>query len=376
MRIAVNTRFLLSDYLEGYGRFLDETLKRITRDHPEHDFLFIFDRPFDQRFIYGPNVQGIVQGPRARHPLLWKWWYNFAVPGVLKKYRAQIFLSPDGFCSLTTKLPQCLVVHDLAFLHVPDSLPPSQLRYYRRNTPRFLEQARVIVTVSEFSKRDICSQYPVDPGRVFVIPNAARENFGPVTAGVKQEVKEKYTAGHEYFLYTGSIHPRKNLINLLRAFSVFKKMQRSSFRLVLAGRLAWKYESFLEALKSYKYRQDVLLTGYLGENELARLMASAYAVVYPSLFEGFGLPVIEAMRAGVPVITSSGTAMQELANGAALLADPRDPGKIAEQLMRIYKDEDLRSRLIEKGAGVAAQYSWERSAALLWSSLEKTLAAT
>ena len=120
-------------------------------------------------------------------------------------------------------------------------------------------------------------------------------------------------------------------------------------KLVLAGRLAWKYESFTESLKSYKYRDDVILTGYLPEEELAGLTAAAYAMVYPSLYEGFGLPVAEAMQSGVAVITSSNSAMQEIAGEAALYADPTDINAIADQLKRIYKDETLRSELTVKG---------------------------
>src|SRR5690606_32023968 len=137
----------------------------------------------------------------------------------------------------------------------------------------------------------------------------------------KENVKLKFTDGKEFFLYTGAIHPRKNLINLLKGFSVFKKRLQSNFKLVIAGRLAWKYESFLNDIKSYKYRQDIILTGYIPEEDLADLTGSAYAMIYPSLFEGLGVPVLEAMQSGTPVITSEGSAMQEVAGDAAIYAD-------------------------------------------------------
>lgn len=119
MKIAVNTRFLLNGYLEGYGYFLYETFNCITKDHPEHEFIFIFDRPYNKRFIFGSNVKPVVTGPPARHPLLWKLWYDIKVPAIIRKCKADVFVSCDGFCSLTTKLPQVLVVHDLSFLHHP-----------------------------------------------------------------------------------------------------------------------------------------------------------------------------------------------------------------------------------------------------------------
>ena len=119
MVIAVNTRFLLPDYLEGYGYFIYETFKRIVKNNPQHQFVFIFDRPYDDGFVFAPNITPVLTGPPARHPLLWKLWYDIKVPAVLRKVRADVFVSCDGFCSLGTKVPQCLVVHDLSFLHYP-----------------------------------------------------------------------------------------------------------------------------------------------------------------------------------------------------------------------------------------------------------------
>jgi glycosyltransferase involved in cell wall biosynthesis len=186
-------------------------------------------------------------------------------------------------------------------------------------------------------------------------------------------VKNKHTNGKEFFLYTGAIHPRKNLINLLKAFSVFKKRLQSNMKLVLAGRLAWKYDSFLEDLKHYKYRDDVVMTGYITENDLVDLTASAYAMVYPSLLEGFGVPVLEAMQSAVPVITSSSSAMQEIAQEAALYADPNDINDIAEKMMLIYKDENLRNELIKKGNEQVKTYCWQKTSEKLWDSILKTI---
>lgn len=373
MKIAVNTRFLLKDYLEGYGYFIYETFKRITAAHPEHEFIFIFDRPYDQRFVFGSNAKAVVTGPPARHPLLWKLWYDIKVPALLRKYKADVFVSCDGFCSLGTKVPQCLMVHDLAFLHYPSLIPKSHLLYYKRYTPKMLAKAKAITTASAFSKNDIIDQYVVSADKINVVYNAAKEIFEPLTDEEKQATKAKYTGRKEYFIYAGAIHPRKNLVNLLKAFSLFKKRQQSSMKLVLTGRLAWKYDSFVKNLKTYKYRDDVVMTGYVGEEEIKKLIGSAYAMVYPSLFEGFGVPVLEAMQSDVPVITSLNSSMQEIAKEAALYADPESPADIAEKMMLLYKDEKLRSQLIEKGRVTGKQYSWEQSAEHLWQSIEKAM---
>jgi len=373
MTIAVNTRFLLADYLEGYGNFIYETFQRITKQHPEHEFIFIFDRPYDKRFVFGENVKAVVTGPAARHPLLWKLWYDIKVPGILKKYKADVFVSCDGFCSLGTKVPQCLVVHDLAFLHYPAAIKKSHLLYYKRYTPRFLSKAKSVVTVSEFSKRDIITQYKTDAAKIDVVFNGIKEIFQPISEEQRVTTKNKYTEGKEYFIYAGAIHPRKNLITLLKAFSVFKKRQQTNMKLVLTGRLAWKYESFKEGLKSYRYRNDVVMTGYVEEEELALLIGSAYAMVYPSLFEGFGVPVLESMKCDVPVITSANSSMQEIAKEAALYADADSHADIADKMMLLYKDENKRKELIQKGRAVVQEYSWDKTADLLWQSIIKAI---
>jgi glycosyltransferase involved in cell wall biosynthesis len=366
MVIAVNTRFLLKDNLEGFGYFTFEVLKGLVKKHPEHQFHFFFDRPYDAMFILGPNVRGHVLSPPARHPLLWKYWFDVKVAGMLKKVKADILLSPDGQCSLRTKVPQCVVVHDLGFLHHADSYQKSHQRYYKYYTPKFIRKAKTVLTVSEFSKKDIIHHYQTPEKKIRVVYNGVKEIFQPLDFTSQQTVKDQYTAGTEYFLYAGAIHPRKNLVNLLKAFSIFKRRLQSSFKLVLAGRLAWKNNEFLELLKTYKYKDDVVLTGYLEETELAKLMASAYAFVYPSLFEGFGVPVAEAMRCRVPVLTSKNSSMEEISEGTALYFDPQNVAEMAEKLMRIYKDEDGRKELIEKGAGIAQHYIWERTADAVW----------
>ena len=140
-------------------------------------------------------------------------------------------------------------------------------------------------------------------------------------------------------------------------------------KLVLAGRLAWKSESFTSKLKSFKYRDDVVMTGYLEEKELASVIGAAYGMIYPSLWEGFGVPVLESMLCGTPVITSSNSSMEEIAGGAALLADPTDPADLAAQMMYLYKDETMRMDLIQKGFENAKRYSWDKTATLLWDSI-------
>jgi glycosyltransferase involved in cell wall biosynthesis len=368
MVIAVNTRFLVNE-LEGCGYYIHGLFKTLVKKHPEHQFYFLFDRPFNEEFIFSSNVHPIVVSPPARLPVLWKYWYDVKVPAALKKINAEVFVSPDGYCSLTTKLPQCMVIHDLGFLHHPEAYKKSHVRFLKRKTPKFLKKAKSIVTVSQFSKDDIVKQYKTDPGKIAVVYNGIKDIFQPLSFNEKETVKGKYTDGKEYFIYVGAIQPRKNLINLLKAFSIFKKRLQSNMKLVISGRLAWKNEEFLQLINNYKHKSDVVLTGYLPEQELTMLLGSAYALIYPSLFEGFGVPVAEAMKCEVPVLTSEKTSMQEVGDDAALYFNPKDHADIADKIMLIYKDEGLRKRLIEKGKLNVKKYSWEKSAELFWQSI-------
>lgn len=369
MRIVVNARFWMPDRLEGYGYFIEQVVTRLVQAHPEHEFYLIFDRPPLSLPKLPAHVRVEIIGPPARHPWLWVWWYDWRLPVLLKKLKADLFVSPDGIASLRTKIPQCLVIHDLAFLHAREWFPASIRRFYINRTPRFLRKIQRVATVSETSKKELIDRYGLSPDSIDVVFNAAKPVFRSHSDAEIAAVKSRYTDGKEYFLYTGAIHPRKNLIGLLKAFSLFKKRQQNGYKLVLAGRMAWHTGDFVRLLSTYKYRSDVVLTGYLPVEELVGLTASAYALAYPSFYEGFGVPVLEAMQSDVPVITSLGTSMQEIAGSAALYADPANPTALAEQLNRLYVDESLRCRLIELGREVSARYSWEKTAQCLWSSM-------
>ena len=373
MRIAVNTRLLLKGKLEGIGWFSKETLSRMAKNHPEHEFIFFFDRPFDKEFIFAPNVTPVVVAPQARHPFLYYLWTEWSIPRMLKKYKADIYFSPDGLGSLRTKVPTCITIHDLAFLHYPQFISKLDLWHYKKYTPLFAAKAKHIIAVSEYTKQDIIRQYAIDADKISIVYNGAHTAYKPLTREEKAVVRDKYSAGNEYFLFTGALHPRKNIINLLKAFVQFKRRQKSGMKLVVVGRMAWQYDEIAKAKDLMPYKEDVIWTGYLDVAELAKVTAAAYAMVYPSLFEGFGIPIVEAMQCDVPVITSITSSMPEVGGDAALLVDPERPEDIAEKMGLIYKDERLRANMIEAARRQKMKFSWDKSAADLWNALLKCL---
>lgn len=375
MRIAINAIFLQNNPMEGYGHYTAEVIQRIISKHPNDEFLLLYDRPWDDNFFDQPNITRLLVTPAARHPLSFKYWYDVKATAAVKGWKADVWFQPYGFCSITSRVPQVLMIHDLAFKHYPAYISWYQRLYYRWFTPAFIKKAQKLITVSNFSKEDIAKTYRVGDGKMVVIPGAARQGFVPLEWEEKQAVKDGYADGREYFLFVGGIHPRKNLMTLLKAFSHFKKWQHSNMKLLVAGRMAWQYDDLLEKLKTYKYREDVLLLGYLPEMQLQRVTAAAYALVYPSWFEGFGLPILEAMQAGVPVICSNTSSMPEVAADAAILTDPANHEAMGKEMIALYRNESIRNTFIDKGLQRAKAFSWDETAQSVYKELKAAAAS-
>lgn len=363
---------MLKDKLEGIGWFTYESLKRITRQHPEHEFVFLFDRPFPQEFIFSDNVKGQVISPPARHPVLWYWWFEHSIPGALKKIKPDIFLSTDGYLSLSTMVPQVTVIHDLAFEHFPEHVNALTSRYYRYYTPRFAKKAKRIATVSEFSKQDLVNRYGTDPAKIDVVYNGSNELFRPLNDGEQEKVRHEFTGGHPYFIYAGALQPRKNIIRLFKAFEHFKQHHASDIKLVMAGR-NWDYKEAMQVYSGMQFKDDVIFPGHLTRMDLSRLMGAAMALVYVSLFEGFGIPIVEAMHCDVPVITSRVSSMPEVAGEAALYADPYSVEDIAAKMQSLCMNPRLGLELIEKGRQQRAKFTWQITADSLWNCVQKAM---
>jgi len=369
--IAVNTRLLLHDRLEGIGRFADETLRNITREHPEHKFIFIFDRDFSSEFIYSDNIIPLKGFPQTRHPFLWYMFFEKHVPAVLEKYKADIFLSPDGWLSLKTSVKSLPVMHDINFFHFPGFIPLQVRSYYNYFIPRFVRKASRIATVSEFSKKDISDYFHYDTAKIDVVHNAASDRFSPISTEEQFAVRQKFTGGCPYFLFTGLIHPRKNIAGLIRAFDGFKASSGSNVKLFLAGSLKWKNSDVRSAFSGSPYKADIIFAGRIPDADLRKITASALAMVYVSFFEGFGLPVIEAMNCDVPVIASETSSLPEVGGDAVYYVDPYSTESIKNAMLALYKDDKFRNDLIIRGRVNRQRFSWKKTADLLWQSINK-----
>jgi glycosyltransferase involved in cell wall biosynthesis len=373
-KIAVNTRLLIRDKLEGIGYFEYETMYRITRANPDVEFHFLFDRPYDEAFIFSDNVRPVILFPPARHPFLWYWWFEWSVGSYLRKHTFDLFLSPDGYASLRADTPTLAVQHDLAFEHFPDFVPPLYSLYYKYYVPRFLAHATRIATVSEYSKADIMRLYSTPADKIDVVYSAAKDIFTPIGIDEKKRLQDQYTAGRPYLIYVGSIHPRKNLKNMLLAFDNFKKSNPAAdLKFLVVGAFGWQNSELKNVIDLMQYRDEVIFLGRQPLNHLASLVAGAYALIYMSLFEGFGVPPLEGMKCAVPVITSHVSSMPEICGDAALLADPRDIHAISGAIARLWSDKALYENLVKKGLAQAQKYSWDICAGLLWESCLRTI---
>ncbi|MBR4803548.1 MAG: glycosyltransferase family 4 protein, partial [Bacteroidales bacterium] len=313
MRIAVNTRLLLKGRLDGIGWFSYETLRRIAVAHPEHEFLFFFDRKPAPEFLFADNVKPVVLFPPTRHPVLWYLFFEFSVPHAIRKYKADMLLSPDGWIPLKCKVPTLNVIHDLNFEHFPDFLSRSHQRYFKHFFPKFAHNATRLATVSEFSKNDIADTYGVPLDKIDVVYNGSHAHYHPYPDDVKKQIRDKYTNGCPYFIFVGTILKRKNLDTLFAAFDIFKETDRTGTKLLVVGSRKWWKGDIENAYIAMHHKIDVVFAGRVEADELGKMMSAATALAYVSYFEGFGIPILEAFRAETPVITSNVTSMPEVA---------------------------------------------------------------
>jgi glycosyltransferase involved in cell wall biosynthesis len=373
LKIAVNTRLLLPDKIDGIGMFTRETMKIIVQENPEHKFYFLFDRCYDSQYIFSDNVKPVVIPPPTRHPILTNTWFHCCLPLVFKRIKPDLFISTDGILSANTKVKQLSVIHDLNFEHNPDDLPKVYLKFYKKNIPASVKRAVRVATVSEFSKQDIAKIYNYDLDKIDVVGNGANEKFVPSVFSERQNIKEKYTDGDEYFVFVGSMHPRKNLSRLFVAYDEFCSESPRKAKLVVVGRKMWWTSEINNVYNNMKHKDNVVFTGRVPDDELVLLIGSALASVYVSLFEGFGIPIVESFACNVPVITSNITSMPEIAGDAAILCDPYSIDSIKNALITVANNDSLRLSLIEKGIKRLENYSWEKSAHKLWDCAMKAL---
>ncbi len=373
IEIAVNARHLIYHQMEGIGWFSYQMMKRIVQTHSDIHFYFLFDRNFNDEFIFGNKVTPIILSPPARHPLLIYYWNEWLVPNLLNRLKPDLYLSLDGFISKRAQYKQYAVVHDVNFIIFPQYLTWSVKKLYNYFFTKHIHHTSRLATVSEFSKSEITKylHYPQD--KIDVVYSASNIKKRNINDDEEKKIKSQHTKGKNYFLYASSIHPRKNIVGIIKAFDEYKKKINNEDQLVIVGRFFWGKKEVMNTLNDIQYKNDIIFTGRLDDDTTMLLMKFAKALILVSHYEGFGVPIIEAMQLGTPVITSNTTALNEISNDAAIKVNPDSIQEIARAMQEINNNYILVENLIKKGYHQAKKFNWDKCAELLWNSIKKEI---
>lgn len=373
MNIAINCWILRNKKLDGIGYFTINAISQLIKDHPEIHFQILCDKNFTEDYFDFKNVSKHHIFPPFRHPLLYLYYMEFVVSSFLKKYKPDIFLSMEGFLSLSASCKQIPVIYDINFEHKPKDLKLKNRLYFRFFYKRFAHKATRIATISEYSKADISQFYKIDPKKIDNVSCGINSNFFPLEQSKITEVRKRWSDGKPYFFFVGSMHPRKNIKRLLEAFNLFKTKSGADIKLLLAGSILWSKTEIEEAYVNSPFKEDIVFTGRLSDEELQQVLGAALALSFVPIFEGFGLPIVEAMQSGVPVICSDVTSMPEVAGNAAYMVDPFSVDSISAGMEALYNKEELRQELIKLGHVQKQKFSWKRTAELLWNCIAKAM---
>ncbi len=364
MHFAVNAHLLspAGGYRQaGISVYIDQLLRCLLPSAPN-----------DRWTVYAPPGAGRVLDPPPNtclresrlptsKPLARIVWEQCLAPLLALHDRFDAFFCPLNVVPLAMRRPSVVTVHDLAFLRFPERFRPARRRYLAVLARLSVRRAAHVLTVSEFTRREVVDLLGVPSEKVTATPNGRDERLGPLPADAVARFRETQSLPERFLLFLGTLEPRKNLPALLRAYAGVADVV--GMPLVVAGGKGWMYEPIFELVGELGLRERVRFAGFVPREDLAAWYNAATALVYPSLYEGFGLPPLEALQCGTPVITSNTSSLPEVVGDAALTVDPTSVAALGDALVRIATDAALREELRSRGPAQAARFSWERTAA-------------
>jgi len=346
----------------GLGRYADSLTRAMVAARPGRFALF-----YNREQGVEP-LQGLTQLPSRTVALGYKPWRMLVWAGQVARVPfdrwlpgVELFHAMEHLLLPLRSVPTVLTVHDLIFQHLPQHHKALNRWYLRLALPLFCRRAGHIIAVSETTRNDLVASYHLPAEKISVVYEAAAPGFQPQPASRVAQVRERYGLPDGYLLHVGTIEPRKNLTRLLRVWERLYT-RREAPPLVLVGRRGWLADEFYAALEASPAREGVILTDYVEDGDLPAIYAGATLFVFPSLYEGFGLPPLEAMACGTPVVCSHAPALPEFVGDAAVLVDPLDELALEEGLHQVLTNPDERAQLRARGLLQAACFSWERAA--------------
>ena len=373
MKIAINCWVLRNKQLDGIGYFTVNTISRIIKDRPEVEFMILCDKNFTENYFDFPNARKYKIFPPWRHPVLYIWYMEVVLPLFLRKHQPALLVSMEGFLSLSSSTKQLPVIYDINFEHQPQDLKFLNRLYFGFFFKRFVKKATRIATISGYSRQDIATFYKVKHNKIDNVSCGINSNFEPLSENEITATRQKFSEGKPYFFFVGSMHPRKNISRLIEAYTIFRQKNNCDYKLLLAGAIWWSKSSMETAYNSSPFKNDIIFTGRLSDDDLKKVLGSAFALSFVPIFEGFGLPIVEAMQSEVPVICSNTTSMPEVAGEAAVLIDPFNVESISDGMKKMFADDALRTRLVQLGNIQKEKFTWNNTAELLWQSISRAL---
>ena len=354
----------------GIGRFTRELIRAAISLDAVNDYrLLVAGRQPIAEAHLPPKGRPyrLVQTPLSERNLV-RLWHRLQIPLPVEAFlgRLDIFHSPDFVLPPIAHAVKVLTIHDLSFLRVPECADPRLRWYLGQVVPRSVRRADFLLADSESTRRDLIELLAVPSDRVQVIYGGVDARFAPVQdAAALQRMRDAYAGGRPYVLAVGTLEPRKNYPALIRAFAQARRAARLPHALVIVGRKGWVYEPIFAAVDALNLRDEVLFPGFVPDEDLPALYSAADVLVTPSFYEGFGLPALEAMACGTPVIVSDVSSLPEVVGDAGLRIDPRDEDGLTSAIVRVLQDSALRATLRSAGLARARQFTWDKAARAL-----------
>jgi glycosyltransferase involved in cell wall biosynthesis len=366
VRVALNAQLLSSkaSYRSaGINRVLQHLLAELPAVPGDEQYLvYAPDSPENRRLLSAPRVRRRLTRLPMDRPAVRIAWEQTILPIELPQARVDLlhalgFVSPFGW-----RGPAVVTVYDLSFLRYPEVFNRSNRMYLGTFTPPSLRRADRVITISEATRQDVIELCGVPPERVTPILLAADERFRPAAPEDVQAFRERHHLPERCVLYLGTLEPRKNVETLVRAYAMLRQQGSDDHKLVLAGPRGWQYEPIFDLVTSLGLSDDVIFPGFVAAEDQALWYSSATVFAFPSRYEGFGLPLLEAMACGAPVVSSSASSLPEVVGDAGLLVDPMDVAGLSAALRELLEDEARRQELAAAGRARAGEFSWRRMA--------------